>query len=74
MIVSPSASVAVGVTFTLLPSTTVAIFPAAVVQVGDTSTLISGADNPNKPDEAVNFILYDSLELRNDALGATAVT
>ena len=74
MIVSPSASVAVVVTFTLLPSITVAIFPAAVVQVGDTSTLISGADNPNKPDEAVNFTLYGYFELTNDAFGATAVT
>ena len=51
VIVSPSASVAVGVTFTLAPSITDAIFPAAVDQVGDVSTLISGDDSPNKPDE-----------------------
>ena len=74
VIVSPSASVADGVTFTLLPSITEAIFPAAVDQVGDVSTLISGDDSPNKPDEDVNFTLYDSFELRKDALGATAVT
>ena len=74
VIVSPSASVADGVTFTLAPSITDAIFPDAVDQVGDVSTLISGDDSPNKPDEDVNFTLYDSFELRKDALGATAVT
>ena len=62
VIVSPSESVADGVTFTLAPSKTDAIFPAAVDQVGDVSTLMIGDDIPNKPDGAVNFTLYDSFE------------
>ena len=49
-------------------SITDAIFPVAVDQVGDVSTLISGDDSPNKPvATAVNFTLYDSFELRKDA-------
>ena len=73
MIVSPSASVAVGVTFTLLPSTTVAIIPAAVVQVGDTSTLISGADNQNKPEFNKEIIGSVTLPIPNGVSDQNAV-